>query len=55
MKQNLYVIVSTAPGGMDNLHGMLEEGWKPVRETAMGGAGSSSIAYALVLLEKETS
>lgn len=53
MKQNIYVVVSSAPGGMDNLYGLLEEGWTPVRETAMGGAGASNVAYALVLLEKE--
>ncbi len=33
---------------------LLRKGWTPVRETMMGGGGSITVAYALVLLEKET-
>jgi hypothetical protein len=39
-----------------DLQSLLEEGWRPVRETAMGGggaAGGAVIAFALVLLERE--
>ncbi len=32
---------------------LLRKGWVPVRETMMGGGGSITVAYALVLLEKE--
>jgi hypothetical protein len=31
---------------------LLADGWRPVRETAMGG-GNDNSAYALVLLEKD--
>ncbi|QDU61459.1 hypothetical protein Pan216_23190 [Planctomycetes bacterium Pan216] len=51
MKRQVYVIVSTENGGTHNVQGMLEEGWRPVRETPMGSAGD--FAYALVLLEKD--
>ena len=33
---------------------LLQEGWVPVRETPMGG-GTSQLAHALILLEKDTS
>ena len=35
----------------DNLNRLLQEGWRPVRETPMGD--NSSYAYSLVLLEKD--
>lgn len=52
-KQQLYVIATSAPGGMDNVHGLLEEGWRPVREIPMGAGGACAHAYALVLMEKD--
>jgi hypothetical protein len=36
---------------------LLERGWHPVRETAMGGAtaaGNAAVAFSLILLEKDT-
>ncbi|MFO0948175.1 MAG: hypothetical protein U1D30_20015 [Planctomycetota bacterium] len=54
-KQQLYVIASSAPGGMDNVHGLLEEGWRAVREIPMGAGGTCPYAYALVFMEKEVS
>jgi hypothetical protein len=39
-----------------DLQALLDEGWRPVRETAMGGGsatGGAVIAFALVLLERE--
>jgi hypothetical protein len=39
-----------------DLQRLLADGWRPVRETAMGGgsaAGGAVIAFALVLLERE--
>jgi hypothetical protein len=32
---------------------LLERGWRPVRETPMGGTGDTPMAYSLVLLEKD--
>jgi hypothetical protein len=40
-------------GSRKTLPQMLAAGWRPVRETPMGGAGKDEGAYALVLLEKE--
>jgi hypothetical protein len=36
-----------------DLPDLLRKGWTPVRETMMGGGGSISVAYSLVVLEKE--
>jgi len=39
-----------------DLQGLLDKGWRPVRETMMGGAsaaGGAVVAFALVLLEKD--
>ena len=33
---------------------LLRKGWQPVRETPMGGPGDTTVAYSLVLLERET-
>jgi len=33
---------------------LLRKGWTPVRETMMGGGGSVTAAYSLVVLEKES-
>jgi hypothetical protein len=32
---------------------LLRKGWQPVRETAMGGPGDTTVAYSLVVLERE--
>jgi hypothetical protein len=35
---------------------LLEKGWHPVRETAMGGAtaaGNAAVAFSLILLERD--
>jgi hypothetical protein len=40
-----------------DLQGLLDKGWRPVRETMMGGAsaaGGAVVAFALVLLEKDS-
>jgi hypothetical protein len=39
-----------------DLQALMEHGWRPVRETAMGGgsaAGGAVVAFSLVLLEKD--
>ena len=39
-----------------DLQELMERGWRPVRETSMGGgsaAGGAVVAFALVLLEKD--
>ena len=36
----------------DNLSRLLQNGWRPVRESPMG-VGNSSYAYSLILLEKD--
>lgn len=52
-KKYFFLIVSTERTGhsLHNLNGMLEEGWRPVRESPMGG-GAGDDSYSLVLLEK---
>jgi hypothetical protein len=39
-----------------DLLGLLDKGWQPVRETGMGGAsatGGAAVAFSLILLEKD--
>ena len=38
----------------ENLQRLLAGGWRPVRETAMGGSASLPSAFSLLVLEKET-
>jgi len=37
----------------ENLQRLLEKGWRPVRETAMGGSGALPSAFTLLVLEKD--
>jgi hypothetical protein len=59
MKKYQYLIVSDSYG-IREINQLLNEGWKPVRESPMGAAGSagergSTIrAFSLVLLERDT-
>jgi hypothetical protein len=70
MLQSLYVIVRSDgatslpleaneqvndPNRMHVLPELLRAGWRPVRETLMGGAGQADLAYCLVLLQKDPS
>lgn len=57
MKQYQYLIVSDSYG-IREINQLLGEGWRPVRESPMGAAGSgergnSIRAFSLVLLERE--
>ena len=39
-----------------DLQDLLDKGWRPVRETGMGGAsgtGGAAVAFSLIVLEKE--
>ena len=39
-----------------DLQGLLDKGWRPVRETGMGGAsatGGAAVAFSLILLERD--
>lgn len=36
-----------------DLSELLRKGWQPVRESPMGGPGDTTVAYSLVLLERE--
>ena len=39
-----------------DLQELLDKGWRPVRETGMGGAsatGGAAVAFSLILLEKD--
>ena len=41
-----------------DLQDLLDKGWRPVRETGMGGAsatGGAAVAFSLILLEKDRS
>jgi hypothetical protein len=38
----------------ENLQRLLESGWRPVRETAMGGSTSLPSAFSLLVLEKDS-
>jgi hypothetical protein len=38
----------------ENLQHLLANGWRPVRETAMGGSGSLPSAFSLLVLERDT-
>jgi hypothetical protein len=38
----------------ENLQRLLTEGWRPVRETAMGGTGALSSAFSHLVLEKDS-
>ncbi len=37
----------------DTLDRLLQSGWRPVRETGMGGAGHATKSFALILLERD--
>jgi hypothetical protein len=37
----------------ENLQRLLASGWRPVRESAMGGTGSLPSAFSLLVLERE--
>jgi hypothetical protein len=43
--------METSDWDKEKLADLLHKGWRPVRETALGGG--SNYSYALVLLEKE--
>jgi hypothetical protein len=32
---------------------LLRSGWRPVRETPMGGCGNEMVSFSLILLEKD--
>jgi hypothetical protein len=39
-----------------DLQDLLDKGWRPIRETGMGGAsatGGAAVAFSLILLEKD--
>ncbi len=38
----------------ENLQRLLASGWRPVRESAMGGTGSLPSAFSLLVLERES-
>jgi hypothetical protein len=38
----------------ENLQRLLAEGWRPIRETAMGGTGALSMAFSLLVLAKDS-
>jgi hypothetical protein len=57
MKKYQYLIVSDSYG-IREINQLLSQGWRPVRESPMGAAGSGERgnaihAFSLVLLEKE--
>jgi hypothetical protein len=37
---------------LDELNTMLENGWKVINQSAMGGGGGNNAVYSLVVLEK---
>ena len=37
----------------ENLQRLLADGWKPVRESAMGGSGALPSAFSLLVLERD--
>ena len=48
-------VIKRPAQSLDELNGLLSDGWNPVRETPMGGAGGKpNVGFvSLVLLEKD--
>jgi hypothetical protein len=55
MERRFFILQSDSDleDGLNALNLLVSQGWLPIRETPMGGAGDTLHAYALILLERK--